>query len=85
LRQPFAGLAFASVVSLIPGVYLFRMAGGLVVLASGTAAQPDLIPTVITDGSTALSILLAMTIGLVLPRLLAERLRRQSPRVHARP
>ena len=34
LRLPFAGLAFASVVSLIPGVFLFRMAGGMVELAT---------------------------------------------------
>jgi uncharacterized membrane protein YjjP (DUF1212 family) len=73
LRQPFAALAFASVVSLIPGVYLFRLAGGLVALVNGVAAQTNLI-AVITDGSTALLILLAMTIGLMLPRLVAERL-----------
>jgi uncharacterized membrane protein YjjP (DUF1212 family) len=72
LGQPFAGLAFASVVSLMPGVYLFRMAGGLVALADGATAQPALVLAVIADGSTALLILLAMTIGVMLPRLVAE-------------
>src|SRR5438309_2796242 len=43
LRLPFAGLAFASVVSLIPGVFLFRMAGGMVDLVTlGPQAPPAL-------------------------------------------
>ena len=75
--QPFAGLAFASVVSLIPGVYLFRTAGGLVALigGGGAAATPDLIHAVIADGSTAMLILLAMTTGLIAPRMIAGHLR----------
>jgi uncharacterized membrane protein YjjP (DUF1212 family) len=75
LRLPFAGLAFASVVSLIPGVFLFRMAGGVVALVSqGHAARPDLVLAVIADGSTALLILLAMTVGLIAPKMTVERL-----------
>ena len=70
LRLPFAGFAFASVVSLIPGVYLFRMAGGLVAVAAlGEHAPPELLLATIADGSTAMLVLMAMTIGLVVPRM----------------
>jgi uncharacterized membrane protein YjjB (DUF3815 family) len=73
LRLPFAGLAFASVVSLIPGVFLFRMAAGLVeLIAAGGKAPPDLLPGVITDGATAAMIMLAMAFGLILPKMLIE-------------
>lgn len=70
LRLPFAAFAFAAVVSLIPGVYLFRMAGGLVQLISlGRAASFDLLLGTVVDGATALLITLVMTFGLIVPRM----------------
>lgn len=73
LRLPFAAFGFASVVSLIPGVFLFRMGGGLVALAKlGGKAPPDLLPATIADGSTAVLIMLAMALGLIFPKMLIE-------------
>jgi uncharacterized membrane protein YjjP (DUF1212 family) len=73
LRLPFAAFAFASVVSLIPGVFLFRMAGGLVALvAQGEHAAPALLLDVVADGAGALLIMLAMAFGLILPKMLIE-------------
>jgi uncharacterized membrane protein YjjP (DUF1212 family) len=70
LRLPFAAIAFASVVSLIPGVYLFRMAGGLVALASlGGGTPPDVLVGAIADGSSAVLITMAMTFGLIVPKM----------------
>ncbi|MFY9985607.1 MAG: threonine/serine exporter family protein [Chthoniobacterales bacterium] len=74
LRLPFAGLAFASVVSLIPGSYLFRMAGGMAsVLAAGAKASPELFFQVMADATSAILIVVAMTFGLVIPRLLSDK------------
>jgi uncharacterized membrane protein YjjP (DUF1212 family) len=73
LRLPFAGLAFASVVSLIPGVFLFRMAGGMVDLVTlGPQAPQELVVRVVADGTTAILIILAMTFGLILPKMCIE-------------
>src|SRR5215813_80942 len=73
VRLPFAAMAFAAVVSLIPGVFLFRMAAGLVQMAElGANAPSSLVSVVLAEGSTALLILLAMGFGLSAP-LLAER------------
>src|SRR5439155_10380311 len=70
LRLPFAAFAFASVVSLIPGVFMFRMAGGFVGLtALGGKASPDLLVGAIADGATAILIILAMTFGLIVPKM----------------
>jgi uncharacterized membrane protein YjjP (DUF1212 family) len=70
LRLPFAGIAFASVVSLIPGSYLFRMAGGMAsLLAVGTKAGPELFFQVMSDATGAILIVVAMTFGLVTPRI----------------
>jgi uncharacterized membrane protein YjjP (DUF1212 family) len=73
LRLPFAAFAFASVVSLIPGVYLFRMAGGLVdLLTLGERASTGMLLNTIADGATAVLILLAMAFGLILPKMCIE-------------
>jgi uncharacterized membrane protein YjjP (DUF1212 family) len=71
LRLPYAGLAFASVVSLIPGVLLFRMADGLVELVtSGGAISLRLLQATIADGADAFLITLAVTLGLIVPKML---------------
>jgi uncharacterized membrane protein YjjP (DUF1212 family) len=70
LRLPFAAFGFASVVSLIPGVFLFRMGGGLAdLVALGGTASPQLLLDTIADGATALLIILAMTAGLIVPKM----------------
>jgi len=75
LKLPFAAFAFASVVSLIPGIFVFRMASGAVQLvAPGTNASPELLLATITDGTTAALIMLAMAFGLIFPKLLIGRL-----------
>jgi uncharacterized membrane protein YjjP (DUF1212 family) len=80
LRLPFAAVGFASVVSLIPGVFLFRMAGGLVELIShGRNASPDLLFSTVMDGMTAFSIFLAMCFGLIAPKMLIEHFRERRP------
>ena len=70
LQLPFAGLAFASVVSLIPGVFLFRMAGGMVDLVTlGPQAPQELLVQVVADAATAVLIILAMSFGLIIPKM----------------
>jgi uncharacterized membrane protein YjjP (DUF1212 family) len=74
LRQPFAALSFAAVVTLIPTVFVFRTAAGLVELARvGESVHPGLASAVLSNGATATLILLAMGFGLILPKLLVDR------------
>ena len=70
LHLPFGGCAFAAVVSMIPGVYMFRMGGGLVVLVrAGVKAPPEVLPGVVSDAATALVVTLAIGLGLIIPAL----------------
>lgn len=73
LRLPFGAAAFACVVSLTPGIYMFQAASGLVML---TRLEPkgglELVMSIAADLSTAGLILLAMATGLILPKLCVD-------------
>jgi uncharacterized membrane protein YjjP (DUF1212 family) len=74
LHLPFAALGFSAVVSMMPGLFLFRAASALVSSVSiGNQAPLSLLESTVTNGTTAFLITLAMTFGLILPRLLFER------------
>ncbi len=65
-------IGFASVVSMIPGVFLFRMASGLVLLAGGPDTNLQLASATIADGMTALLIIMAISFGLIVPKLVID-------------
>jgi uncharacterized membrane protein YjjP (DUF1212 family) len=74
LHLPFAAVAFSAVVSLMPGFFLFNTAIGLVELVSiGPSAPPALLTGIAASGVTAFLIIMAMAFGLILPRMLFER------------
>jgi uncharacterized membrane protein YjjP (DUF1212 family) len=80
-HMPFAAIGFASVVSMMPGVLLFRMASGLVQIAGGAQTSLELISATIADGMSALISILAMSLGLITPKLVIDDLSERATQV----
>ena len=74
-QMPFASLAFAAVVSMIPGVFLFRMTSGIVGLTSGQQITFTLLSHTIYDGLNALTITVAISLGLLGPKVVFDKIR----------
>jgi uncharacterized membrane protein YjjP (DUF1212 family) len=72
LHMPFAAIGFASVVSMMPGVYLFRMMSGLVQIAGDAQTTLSLIQETISAGMIASIIILAMSLGLIIPKMIVD-------------
>jgi uncharacterized membrane protein YjjB (DUF3815 family) len=80
-RMPLAAIGFASVVSMMPGVYLFRMASGLAQMTADGVAPTELVSGTLYDGVLAATIIVVMCLGLLVPNLaltgLSERIARR--------
>ena len=77
-HMPFAAIGFASVVSMMPGVLLFWMASGLVQIADRAQASLELINATIADGMSAVILILAMSLGLITPKIVIDALSERS-------
>jgi uncharacterized membrane protein YjjP (DUF1212 family) len=82
-HMPFAAIGFASVVSMMPGVFLFRMASGLLQIAGGSQTTLELISATIADGMTAMIVTLAMSFGLITPKLVIDYLSESSTKTRS--
>jgi uncharacterized membrane protein YjjP (DUF1212 family) len=71
-HMPFSAVGFAAVVSMMPGVFLFRMASGFVQLASNSPKTLELLTATFTDSSTAILVILGMSLGLIVPKIVID-------------
>ena len=80
---PFAGVGFASVVSMLPGIFVFPMFSALVAIAQrGPASSPALVTDAVGDATSAILVVLGITLGLICPKSLFDGLRRRAAAEH---
>ena len=73
LKLPFAALAFSAVVSMMPGIFVFKLASGLIeVYRADSDATLAMLTGVVSNGTATLLIVLAMTFGLIVPKMLID-------------
>jgi uncharacterized membrane protein YjjB (DUF3815 family) len=81
LQLPFSAIGFASVVSLVPGVLVFRAFAGLAELQTATGgAAAQLLVSTINDADTAWLTIVAMAVGFIFPAGIYDGLRRRRSR-----
>ena len=73
LKLPFAALAFSAVVSMMPGIFVFKLASGLIeVYLAGDSATLPMLTSVVSNGTATFLIVMAMTFGLIVPKMLID-------------
>lgn len=70
----FGGAIFGAVLG------VFRMASGLVQITEGSQTTLELISATIADGMAATMIVLAMSLGLIVPKMIIDRMSDRAPR-----
>lgn len=69
---PFAAVGFASVVSMIPGVYVLRLMSGLLQLVQTPGPTSPVLTAVGSDAVYIVAITLALALGLIVPKLIVD-------------
>jgi len=73
LKLPFAALAFSAVVSMMPGIFIFKFASGLIeVYRADRGATLAMLTGVVSNGTITFLIVMAMTFGLIAPKMLID-------------
>lgn len=73
LRLPFAALAFSAVVSMMPGIFVFKLASGLIdVYLAGEKATLSMLTSLFSHGTATFLIVMVMTFGLIFPKMIID-------------
>jgi uncharacterized membrane protein YjjB (DUF3815 family) len=78
-RIPFAGIGFAAVVSMVPGVYAFEVVGGLIQIAG--AATPEVLAHTATNAIIVGLVVVSMSVGLTVPAQIRDTLLARTARM----